>query len=112
MKLSLLLPFLACGCLHAPARHGLMATPPSPAAIAACQKTQTFHNVWSWTGAITGGLAGLGGAATADLSDQTTKVVTGLSAAGMGLVAGLASVAAGLEADAFSQKNCAVLLTE
>jgi hypothetical protein len=105
------------GCIHAPTAGSLAVTPgvPSPtqAQIDACEKTRTWHNVWTIMGTVSGALSGAGGGAETIVQDNKTAV-TGIAigSAAFGVLATVAATAAGMEADAYSTANCQTVLSQ
>lgn len=86
------------------------ASPPSPQKIADCKSERTAHNVWTVLGAVFGAGAGAGGTVTGLVKDEGWQIATGVTTAGIGLLAALATAFAGIEADAYAQGNCTEVL--
>jgi hypothetical protein len=112
VALVLCLPLV--GCIHAPqAQHLLGASsmpPPSPAAVASCEKTRTWHNVWTMSGVVFGGVAGAGGGIDAAVSNKGVQEGMGVTAVVAGVLAAVSTAAGGFESDTYSTNNCAAVL--
>jgi hypothetical protein len=104
------------GCIHAPARGSLSVSPgvpgPTQAQIDACEKTRTWHNVWTITGTIFGATSGAGGGAEALTNDKTAQTGIAIGAAASGVIATVAATAAGIESDAYATANCQTILSQ
>ena len=112
LTLVLCLPLV--GCIHAPQGQHLLgatqAAPPSPAAVASCEKTRTWHNTWTLGGMVLGGVAGAGGSVDAVDSNKGVQTAMGITAAVAGVLAVASTAAGGIEADIYSTNNCAAVL--
>ena len=113
MMVGFLLLYGTTGCIQLPAAKfgGVAAPPPSPSQIAACQKTRTWHNIWTMSGVIWGALSGAGGGLESLTSDKTAQTGIAIAAAGAGVLALISTTAAGFDADSFSQNNCQDILS-
>lgn len=69
----------------------------------ACAKLRTHHNDWLLVSAFGGTLAGSGGAVVAIETDQGQKVGTVAAAGVLGAGAAVATVLAGIDANAYTQ---------
>ena len=112
LTLVLCLPLV--GCIHAPQGQHLLgasqAAPPSPAAVASCEKTRTWHNTWTLGGMVLGGIAGAGGGVDAVDSNKSVQTAVGVTAVVAGVLAAAATAAGGIEADTYSTNGCAAVL--
>jgi len=114
--LALLLCLPLVGCIHAPQGQHLLGAssaslpPPSPAAVASCEKTRTWHNAWTLGGMVLGGVAGAGGSVDAVDSNKGVQTAMGITAAVAGVLAVASTAAGGIEADIYSTNNCAAVL--
>lgn len=117
MKQFILGVFGLClvGCIHAPT-GGMAVAPgtpaPSPTAVAACQKERTWHNIWTVSASLFGGLAGAQGTVDAVVTDKTAQTGIGIGAAATGVLAAISATAAGIEADSYATDNCQVILMQ
>jgi hypothetical protein len=63
-------------------------------------------------GAIFGALSGLGGLSSGVITDSGQKLGVGIGAGVAGALSTLSTALAGVEADAYSQNNCQVILQQ
>jgi hypothetical protein len=115
MKYLLPLCLVLVGCIHEPtAVVGLApGTPaPNPRQISSCENTRNWHNIWTIAATIFGGGAGAQGAVDAADSDKKVQTAMGIGAAATGILAAVSTLAAGMDADAFSTDNCETILSE
>ena len=90
------------GCLlRPPVASGLRAATPE---TTSCAKLREAHNGWLIAGALAGGAAGTGSLVVAVETDQGQKVGTVAAAGVLGAGAAVATVLAGLDADAYTQE--------
>ena len=110
MRYAAVLCLLAAGCIKTPQSQFVIGAPavapPSPALVAACNKTQDWHNVWVVAGSILGGLGGAGGTVSGLTSDQMAKTGIAIGAGASGFLGGVAAVSAGLEAARYASLGC------
>ena len=110
VRYTAVLCLLAAGCIKTPQSQFVIGAPavapPSPTLVAACNKTQDWHNVWVVAGSILGGLGGAGGTVSGFTSDQTAKTGIAIGAGASGFLGGLAAVSAGLEAARYASLGC------
>lgn len=94
-------------------RMGLATAPSPPTAtqVSNCESTRTWHNIWTMTGTVFGGLAGASGAADSVTQDKNAQLGIGIGVATSGVIAAVAAAAAGIEADNYSTENCTVVLS-
>jgi hypothetical protein len=120
MKSTLLLCLSVSGCIAVhppkPPKLGLTleapAPPPSQAAVTSCEATRNSHNTWTLLGVIFGGVAGMSGVADAVTTNKDAQAGVGVGVAVSGIFAAVATTVASFEADAYSQGNCANILTQ
>lgn len=107
---------LLSGCIHEPMGVHLVGAPPgpppNPTKVAACKKTRFWHNFWVLSGSLFGGAAGASGGASAISDNQNVKTGVAIGAAGAGVMAAVATTAAGIEADEYTTDNCQQILQE
>jgi hypothetical protein len=108
------------GCIHEPTGEHLLGAklgdaappPPSPALVASCQTTRTWHNMWVLTGSVFGGAGGLTGAAATISSNTTVQQGIAIGAIAAGLFGAISTAAAGITADSYATENCQQILQQ
>jgi hypothetical protein len=121
MKHNVLLcviPLVLMGCIHRPAADHLLGTepgvtpppPPTQAVVDACEKTRTWHNVWTLLGSGFAAVAGAEGAEDALTSNKTVQTGVGIGTIAAGVIAAVSGTAAGITSDTYSTANCSQIL--
>ena len=112
---GLVLLLAVSGCIKVPppktgaALNG--APPPTQAQVSNCESLRSAHNTWTLVGAIAGGAAGASGPIDAVVSNKTAQEGIGIGVGVSGVVALVATTMAGFKADAYTQGNCASILS-
>jgi hypothetical protein len=107
------------GCLHEPqviphdsllGAEDRAVEPPTPAQVASCKSTRSWHNFWILSSAILGGAGGATGAGAAISDDKTVQEGVAIGAVSAGILAAFSTAEAGITADTYSTNNCVQVL--
>lgn len=90
----------------------LGAAPPTPEQISSCQNLRSWQNVWTVLGAALGAGTGAAGTTEALTTDKTVQIAIGVTGACSGVIAAIATTAAGLDASQYTTDNCQTILSE
>lgn len=115
MRRLLVLAVLLPGCIRAPTAHphlGIATAPPPPALVPACQTLRTWQNVWVVSGTILSALGGSAGGAEALSTDKGYQTGVAIGALAAGVLAAVATTAAGIDASSYALDDCQVVLQQ
>jgi hypothetical protein len=104
---------LATGCIQMPSHYPVMGvdpSPPSPNLVAGCNKVRTWHNIWTVMATIFGAGTGVSVISALVPDDRTAQLGIAIAAGISGLFGTVSTSLAGIEANAYSNGNCAVIL--
>jgi hypothetical protein len=102
------------GCIHAPERligASPNASPPDPRLVSSCENLKTWHNVWSMLGTGFSALSAGGGGIEPTIHNTNVQTEVAVGAAISGTLSVIAGAAAGIDADAYANKNCNEILS-